>query len=1046
MKQLSLTLFFLSVVLFGPSARASHILGGEIRMEATGQRDQYSVSMIVFWDEAQLTIANRDPRLDILIYRKRDNAMMTKATLPLVSSRLISYQNEVCTSLRTLNTREGTYNALVTLNPDEYGDPDGYYIVWERCCRNASISNIRSPGESGLVFYLEFPPLNIRNSSPVFRLPNGDYICKDVPYSINVAATDADGDELRYSIVTPLRGNTSVDEPIGNDMPKALYPQIEWAAGFSANNSIQGNPALNITPQSGELSVTASQLGLFVFTIQCEEFRNGKRIGLVRRDFQSLVIECNPPPPPPVVLDNGQPAKTVAVCDGSPALLETREQGEWSYQWQLNGQNIIGEVNPTISAREPGVYTVKKSPKVQQCTGSATSQPVTVVTKASPTVQIQQSAEAICAGAGGALRLSTKDNASSSYEWQRNSITLNETRSTLVVQEPGKYTLTVRDREGGCAASAVTEIREESVTVELPDETALLRGESLVLKPDIQSSATPLRFAWSPAIDMSDPAVAQPTVSPKQTLTYVLKATSPGGCAAVDSIRVNVIECSLPTPPVIEINGVAAQTAEFCEERPVSLKVQEPGEWAYQWQLEGADIVGATTPNYNAAKVGNYTVTRSFKKNQICSKQVVSPSVKLVKGQPPVATISKSADKLCPNGKLELNAKQDASYAYEWRIGNRALQQTGPTLSIDTEGLYGIKVVNTNTGCVAIDSIRIRLDTTTIPVPGIIHEGKSVQSIEFCAGEEIMLAVNDPGNWSYLWKVDGKVLAGSGNGFLKAESGGNYTVTRSHKSQSSQCVKSVESESVRLSEAPTPAVKITLSSQVLCTGSQLELTASAQGSYLYTWKTTGGSGQIVSENPSMIVTESGNYHLGVEDEKSGCFSQDSVRVEEEKIDVVLTKQIVVRRGESTILNPMVNSSTQDINYLWSPQAGLSDPYTPKPTAFPSQSSNYILEATTPGGCKASDTVYVLIVDRIYIPDAFSPNGDGINDLLEIQNGKELIQSIQIYNRWGTLVFQSAGYISPWDGKVRDSRLPSGTYVYVIHTYFDEYKGKILILD
>ncbi len=295
------TLFATAIVLLllciSP-VRASHILGGEIRMETTTEANRFSFSMIQFWDQNKLTVVNREPFVEILFYRKRDNQLVYRTSLDYVSSRNVEYENKVCSVMGTLKTTEGTYNALVTLNPSEFSDSGGYYIVWERCCRNADIGNIRAPGTSGLVFYLEFPPLSVRNSSPVFNSANGDYICLGLPYSTKVSATDADGDELRYSLVSPFRGNTDIDYPLGNDSPKSGYPLVEWLPGFSAQNMIPGNPALSIDAQSGRLTVTASQLGLYVFTVQCEEYRSGVKIGVVRRDFQSLVIECTPNVPP----------------------------------------------------------------------------------------------------------------------------------------------------------------------------------------------------------------------------------------------------------------------------------------------------------------------------------------------------------------------------------------------------------------------------------------------------------------------------------------------------------------------------------------------------------------------------------------------------------------------------------------------------------------------------------------------------------------------------------------------------------------------------
>ncbi|MPR36381.1 hypothetical protein [Salmonirosea aquatica] len=372
--------FLLIVVLFTTfHSYGRHIVGGEIRMQVTAVPNRFSFTLIQFWDENTLTSGNRDPSVELLFYRKRDNQLIQKVSLPFVSTRNISYKNQACASFRSLRTLEGTYTSQITLKSSDYSDAGGYYIVWERCCRNDDINNIQSPGSSGMVFYLEFPPLTIPNSAPEFSFPNGDYICKDQAFSMNVSATDNDGDELRYSLVTPMRGNTGRNNPIGDDYPKAGYPLVEWVPTVSDRNMIPGNPALAIDSRSGLLTVTASQLGLYVFTVQCEEFRNGVRVGLVRRDFQLLVIECSKTTPPePVITYNKVKAEQVEYCPERPISLETDTAPNWSFQWQLNGNNIAGATSSTLTVQDTGSYSVVKSFK-NLCSKDTSSQVVKVL-------------------------------------------------------------------------------------------------------------------------------------------------------------------------------------------------------------------------------------------------------------------------------------------------------------------------------------------------------------------------------------------------------------------------------------------------------------------------------------------------------------------------------------------------------------------------------------------------------------------------------------------------------------------------------------------
>ncbi|MCS6796870.1 MAG: hypothetical protein NZ516_13025, partial [Raineya sp.] len=125
----------------------------------------------------------------------------------------------------------------------------------------------------------------------------------------NFAATDADGDQLVYSMTTPFNGysSTSSPNPFSAGAPNTYGfppPTITWQPGYSATNAIPSSVGmpLSIDSDTGILSVNPNRTGLFVFAIRCEEFRNGTKIGESRREFQFLVRECRSNTPPVVSL------------------------------------------------------------------------------------------------------------------------------------------------------------------------------------------------------------------------------------------------------------------------------------------------------------------------------------------------------------------------------------------------------------------------------------------------------------------------------------------------------------------------------------------------------------------------------------------------------------------------------------------------------------------------------------------------------------------------------------------------------------------------
>lgn len=350
----------------------------------------FLIQMNQYWNEVNLTTGNRDPSATVGIFRKRDNALMDTIRLPFRQTASVAYKNAICAQQRNLRTLKAVYNLTVQLDKNRYSDPEGYYISWDRCCRNNDISNLANGTDVGILFYLEFPAMmrngaNILNSSPELVFPNGEYICQDKLFSTDFSATDADGDELRYSLVTPMRGFTTVNNPLVSPVSHSSFPLITWASGLSAQAAIPGNPALTISA-AGKLSVKASRQGLFLFTVQVDEWRNGVHIGLVRRDFQLPVIECTAiTPPPAVILSKGQPLTAVAVCLPASVTLTTENSSQWSYQWQKDDNNLIGSTGPTLVVNTSGTYTVVKS-SATTCTNETVSQAVAVTLSPSLTL------------------------------------------------------------------------------------------------------------------------------------------------------------------------------------------------------------------------------------------------------------------------------------------------------------------------------------------------------------------------------------------------------------------------------------------------------------------------------------------------------------------------------------------------------------------------------------------------------------------------------------------------------------------------------------
>lgn len=301
-----LQILFLILLSFNFSL-SNHIVGGEIEMIHVGDENsfRYEIKLVQYFDCAQTANPGPDNLITYTIFRKSDGAFMRDGTMFITNQEFVPYTNPDC-ALGFLCTLKVEYSHEITLDPDEFNHPEGYVIVWERCCRNWDTKNLINPGWNGMTYTLYFPPVvdasgkPFVNSSPRLFPPLSDYACVDQLFYIDFAGTDDDGDSIAYSLAAPLDDHQLNDANIVA-LPETTpppHPIVDFAPGYTLDNMVPGDPALSIST-NGFITVTPTETGLYVFSVKAEEFRNGIKIGESRRDFQMLVVDgCNPPDPP----------------------------------------------------------------------------------------------------------------------------------------------------------------------------------------------------------------------------------------------------------------------------------------------------------------------------------------------------------------------------------------------------------------------------------------------------------------------------------------------------------------------------------------------------------------------------------------------------------------------------------------------------------------------------------------------------------------------------------------------------------------------------
>jgi len=345
-----------------------------------------------------------------------------------------------------------------------------------------------------------------------------------------------------------------------------------------------------------------------------------------------------------------------------------------------------------------------------------------------------------------------------------------------------------------------------------------------------------------------------------------------------------------------------------------------------------------------------------------------------------------------------------------------------------TPGIYEYRLNVADGNNISLPSCRISSNILTVMVSPKPVPAASVNN-PLCDGDTIALSASTgvTYNWSGPDNFSQTITNGTSPSVINilnasSANNGKYYVTVTN---SGGCVNS-DSVIVQVNPNPIASAGSNIS---ICKGNSTILQAS--GGVKYIWSPSVGLSSTNIANPQANPDTTIIYQVKVINQFE-CADTSSVTV------TVLITPIAnagpdkkIMEGQSVTLNGTANTS--DIIISWTPVTNIDNPSALQPVVNPDEDITYTLTLTSTIGCGiSSDDVFVRVLKKVTVPNAFSPNGDGINDVWNIKNLITYPESqIQVFNRYGQVVFEANGYAQPWDGKYKGSHLPGGTYYYVI---------------
>ncbi|MDR1680422.1 MAG: gliding motility-associated C-terminal domain-containing protein [Prevotellaceae bacterium] len=713
---------------------------------------------------------------------------------------------------------------------------------------------------------------------------------------------------------------------------------------------------------------------------------------------------------------------TTTFCHGRWATLYAHSADAVAYQWYRDGIAIADSTGTQLTAVASGSYTVRIT-NANGCLSEMSTPPVVITTFPSPNHPAVTTADSTAFCPGGSATLFLDTTGARSWQWFHNGTAVpDSTTEHFTTAQSGTYYVIVQKTD-----YCIEHSEEMEITVYPVPATAAINGGamafcsggSVVLTADAAGAAS---FQWfRNGTAVPDSVNAHFTAAESGSYTALTQDTH--GCLSTISAPVEVTVYPLPATPVITVSGAA----ELCAGDSVKLAVAGAASYTCQWLRNGNPVPGATTHEYMAYTAGTYTL--SIENEYHCPPAYPGTAVTVVVHPLPVAPHLFSADALsfCQGDDALLEANAPGAITYQWyRNGTPIALATGAACTAVISGTYTLHITDAH-GC------RPAGESNALPV--VVYERPAAPQLDaaaaaFCGGGSTELTVIASGAQSYTWLHNGSPVATTtAPGFFVTE-GGTYTVTVLGEGS---CTASGAGNPVIITILNTPAdpVLTVTSPTSFCQGQSVLLTAWSPDALTYEWHRDGYVIEGLSAD-TYAASASGQYTVRA---VNGCVSQnaaDPVSVTVHNLPlapVIAANGPPFYRGWDYMLEIVIPE--RDVHYYWYKDGvatGITGEQWPLPALEDSQAGTYTVEAESGEGCRVRSEPFVVAPEPspLFIPNVFTPNGDGVNDTfhiagLENYNGNEL----RILNKRGKTVFSAVDYRNDWDG----SGLPDDTYYY-----------------
>ncbi|MFT7589478.1 MAG: gliding motility-associated-like protein [Limisphaerales bacterium] len=384
--------------------------------------------------------------------------------------------------------------------------------------------------------------------------------------------------------------------------------------------------------------------------------------------------------------------------------------------------------------------------------------------------------------------------------------------------------------------------------------------------------------------------------------------------------------------------------------------------------------------------------------------------------EPPDLNIT---DPLCfgeSTGAITATGTSSGPYTFDFGIGTPIISMDSATVDGLSSGVYTL-ILTDSASCITSTVIEL-FDP---PILEIIID--STTEIRCPGGSDgAIYASGLGGTGTYDYAIDGGVtqITGAFTGLAV----GTYVISIFDENGCET------TETVILSEDNILAITVDNVIDASCfEGMDGLIEVSGSGGYPpYSYSIDGYSYQPFNSFSGLTA---GDYTVHVMDD-NGCDVTTFITIVEPVLLVVdAGTYIPIPSGDDVDLFPTTNAGIV-ASWMWTPPDGLNCTDCQFPNSAPEETIWYTLTIIDDAGCVAYDSTEIVVVNSVIIPNAFTPNGDGLNDVFQIVNPNISDFTMSIYDRWGEIIFQTADINVGWDGTKQGYNVELGAYIYVIN--------------